>query len=120
MELAEEKLAVMPNQNADVVIQDGSLNILTLPNWVEISRMEHSDFIRVLRLHPGSRFFGYTETELSETTLSFDVAKTEVVELLRKEYQGDSYLNSIKEIEEEYGSNSDRCARKQVRFNDAY
>ena len=103
MALAEKKLAVMPNQNADVVIQDGRLNILTLPNWVEISRMDHSDFIRVLRLYPGSRFFGYTETELSETTLSFGVAKTEVVELLRKEHQGDSYLNSISEIEEEQG-----------------
>ena len=103
MALAEEKLAVMPSQNFDVVIQDGRLNILTLPNMVEISRMDHSDFIRVLRLYPGSRFFGYTETELSETTLSFGVAKTEVVELLRKEHQGDSYLNSISEIEEEQG-----------------
>ena len=79
--------------------------------------MEHSDFIRVLRLYPGSKFFSYTEDELSVTTLSFDVAKTEVVELLRKEEQGDRYLNSIKEIEEEDRSNSDRCARKQVKYN---
>ena len=82
--------------------------------------MDHSDFIRVLRLYPGSRFFGYTETELSETTLSFDVAKTEVVELVRKEEQGDRYLNSIKEIEEEDGSNSDRCARNQVKYDIEY